>query len=678
MSSTWIPTVGNTVRVQDELMTLTKLEGTEVVLRSVTSRFVTTMSIVEFLKVVEPANPAEKSSMVTGVDLLSAEERADLEKLVRQFAWIINPVDDPDAPAKAEQRVEAVAEAMGVSTRTVRRKLKAFRESGANSLVSGDITRRRGLRTDQQWTEIARVVVGEQVRQTTSSRKNVMWEINLRFRQECGDEAELPSLSTRYRRLADISKGAATFGATKHRASIADAPKTAHGQMDITRPGQLIVLDSHRIDILVVVPKTRLHKDVVTRVELAAAMDYCNRTIVGVVTSPNNNRVDVGNVIMQACSVMAAPEGIPEEAAWRYEGVPQQISVPAGEVWGMPYVGPEAILTDRGKPYVAEHVVSVCQELGISVYTAQPYKPTDKALIERFFGTLNSGLISMLPGYVGSDPTLRGLDVDKEDLLTIHELDTMIRQWICTVYHHNKQSGLTFAGMPQRDMSPAEMYEASISCHGLPRLLVRPGDWIKFLPKVTRTIQRYGVEWDKRIYDGPALDAYRHRQSTEPRVRRRDHFRFAYDVNDIRKIYFQDPETNEIHTLWWRQARGLDAPFSDAMMQLVRAIGAEDLPDSWMKEREFVDAALGALGKDRKLRSRVTSDGSRLPKVMEKLAAADKAWAQTPLQDGLPPIENEPVDDLDDPDSEDDVVDDISLLAIADEDDEWAGAVDEY
>ena len=199
-----------------------------------------------------------------------------------------------------------------------------------------------------------------------------------------------------------------------------------------------MVLDSHRIDILVVVPKTRLHEDIVTRVELAAAMDYCNRTIVGVVTSPNNNRVDVGNVIMQACSVMPAPEGIPEEAAWRYRGVPQQVSVPAGEVWGMPYVGPEAILTDRGKPYVAEHVVSVCQELGISVYTAQPYKPTDKAVLERFFRTLNSGLISMLPGYVGSDPTLRGLDVDKEDLLTIYELDNMIRQWICTVYHHNK------------------------------------------------------------------------------------------------------------------------------------------------------------------------------------------------------------------------------------------------
>lgn len=674
MGATWVPKLGSTVKVKDELMTITDRQGTDIVLRSVNSRFTTTMSIVEFVRVVKQANPAEESSMVTGVDLLSPEERADLEKLVRQLAWIVNPVDDPDAPTHVEQRVEVVAEAMGVSTRTVRRKLKNFRESGANGLVSGDITRRRGLRTDQRWTEIAREVVGEQARQTTNSRKNLMWEINLRFRQECGDEAKLPSQPTRYRRLNDISKGAATFGATKHRVSIADAPKTAHGQMDITRPGQLVVLDSHRIDILVVVPKTRLHEDMVTRVELAAAMDYCNRTIVGVVTSPNSNRVDVGNVIMQACSVMPAPEGIPEEAAWRYEGVPQQISVPAGEVWGMPYVGPEAILTDRGKPYVSEHVVSVCQELGVSVYTAQPYKPTDKAALERFFRTLNSGLISMLPGYVGSDPTLRGLDVDKEDLLTIYELDNMIRQWICTVYHHNKQSGLTFAGMPQRDMSPAEMYEASIACHGLPRLLVRPGDWIKFLPKVARTIQHYGVQWDNRIYDGPVLDAYRHRQSTEPRVGRPDHFRFAYDVNDIRKIYFQDPETNEIHTLWWTQARGLDAPFSDAMMQLVRAIGAEDLPDRWMKEREFLDAALEALGKNRKLRSRVTSDGSRLPSVLDKLAAADRAWAEAKPDDQRPAFEDAFEDDLNDPDAD---FDDVVLLAISEDSDEsdngWTG-----
>ena len=236
MSSTWVPTVGNTVRVQDELMAFIKIEGGEVVLRSVASRFITTMSVVEFIRVVKQANPAEESSMVTGVDLLSPDERADLEKLVRQLAWIIDPVDDSDAPALVEQRVAAAAESMGLSTRTVRRKLKRFRESGANGLVSGDITRRREFRTDQRWTEIAREVVGEQARQTTNSRKNVMWEINLRFRQECGDEAELPSQSTRYRRLEDISKGAATFGATKHRVSIADAPKTAHGQMDITRP----------------------------------------------------------------------------------------------------------------------------------------------------------------------------------------------------------------------------------------------------------------------------------------------------------------------------------------------------------------------------------------------------------------------------------------------------------
>ena len=166
MSPTWVPTVGSTVRVQDELMTYIKNEGTHVVLRSV--RFITTMSFVEFVRVVKQANPADETSMVTGVDLLSPEERDDLEKLVRQLAWIINPVDDPDAPAHVEQRVAAVAEAMGKSTRTVRRKLKSFRESGANGLVSGDVTRRREFRTDQRWTEIAREVVGEQVRQTTN------------------------------------------------------------------------------------------------------------------------------------------------------------------------------------------------------------------------------------------------------------------------------------------------------------------------------------------------------------------------------------------------------------------------------------------------------------------------------------------------------------------------------
>src|SRR5699024_4541149 len=101
---------------------------------------------------------------------------------------------------------------------------------------------------------------------------------------------------TQYRRLEECAKGAATFAGTKRRESVANSPKTAHGRMDITRPGQSVVLDSHRVDILVVMPGSRLHKDLVTRVEISVAQDYYTRAIVGIQVSPATDRVDVGHV----------------------------------------------------------------------------------------------------------------------------------------------------------------------------------------------------------------------------------------------------------------------------------------------------------------------------------------------------------------------------------------------
>ena len=109
-------------------------------------------------------------------------------------------------------------------------------------------------------------------------------------------------------------------------------------------------------------------------------------------------------------------------------------------------------------------------------------------------------------------------------------------------------------------------------------------------------------------------------------------------------------------------------------MQMVRTIGAEDLPDRWHHEREFVDAALKAMGKDRKLRSRIYEDDSRLPSVLDKLAAADRAWAEAKPDDQRPTSEDAFEDDLDDPDAD---FDDVVLLAISEDsdesDDDWTG-----
>ena len=67
--------------------------------------------------------------------------------------------------------------------------------------------------------------------------------------------------------------------------------------------------------------------------------------------------------------------------------------------WGVP----EAIKTDNGKDYTANHVVRVLMsfEPAIAHLTCQPFSPWQKPHIERSFKTFSHEILELLPGFVG-------------------------------------------------------------------------------------------------------------------------------------------------------------------------------------------------------------------------------------------------------------------------------------
>lgn len=81
-----------------------------------------------------------------------------------------------------------------------------------------------------------------------------------------------------------------------------------------------------------------------------------------------------------------------------YAGLPDLVVAGDGTA-GLAGVAAETIVVDHGKIYLSDHMLSVCQRLGISVQPARPHTPTDKAAVERFFRTLSEGLLAALPGY---------------------------------------------------------------------------------------------------------------------------------------------------------------------------------------------------------------------------------------------------------------------------------------
>jgi hypothetical protein len=228
---------------------------------------------------------------------------------------------------------------------------------------------------------------------------------------------------------------------------------------------------------------------------------------------------------------------------------------------GLPGVAAETVVVDHGKIYLSEHLLGVCERLGISIQPARPLTPTDKAACERFFRTLREGLLVALPGYKGPDVYSRGADPEGCAYFFVDELERIIREWTADIYHRRPHEGLVEPGAPGVALSPSEMFEAGLARTGRLRVPAHPGLVFDFLPTTWRTIQHYGVELYGLRYNGPALTPYRNRTSPFTGVHA-GRWPIRYDPDDVSRVYFCDPADSAWHTLVWEHATDIGVPFS--------------------------------------------------------------------------------------------------------------------
>jgi len=97
---------------------------------------------------------------------------------------------------------------------------------------------------------------------------------------------------------------------------------------------------------------------------------------------------------------------------------------------------PNKLIIDNGSDYQDSGFLKSCRKLNITVEACKPRDPNAKALIERFFRTLNTDLIHKLLGTTFSNPAERG-DYKSQDLarLTLDDLRHHVETWIEDVYH---------------------------------------------------------------------------------------------------------------------------------------------------------------------------------------------------------------------------------------------------
>ena len=480
----------------------------------------------------------------------------------------------PGRPLEAKYAAKAAE--LGVAARSVRRWVAEFREHGEAGLApKKGPARKSRVTADDRWVETALEVMVEHTRESKPSRTMVIERTRARVIARFGPEVvPQPSRATAFRLLAELEDRHPLFRlSTKRNRDIADRPEGAYGKLRPTRPGEYLLMDSTRLDVFAFDPLTLRW----VQAELSVGMDWYTRCITGIRLTPVSTKaVDVSAVLYQCFRPRSAGRDWPRRAVWPEHGIPGTVLVDVEAVDGpgfaSPPLVPETLVVDHGKVYVSEHLTSVCRRMGISIQPARLRTGRDKGPVERYFRTLREGLLQALPGYKGPDIHSRGERPEDDAFFFLDELEAIIREWTAVVYHCRSHASLVDPGLPGLRMSPAKMFEHGMARAGYIEAPREPDLAFEFLPTKWRTIQHYGVEIDRRRYNGAGLPRRGAKSPYDGPVK--NGWPFQVDPDDISRIYFRDPDSRRWNTLVWEHAPAARMPLSEDALAFARKLAA--------------------------------------------------------------------------------------------------------
>jgi putative transposase len=116
---------------------------------------------------------------------------------------------------------------------------------------------------------------------------------------------------------------------------------------------------------------------------------------------------------------------------------------------------PTSFETDRGSDFLSEPIAATLAGLGTIHVPDPPYYPNNKGKVERFFKTLDSGCLRLLPGHMDAIGSSIGAAKKRvHEFLTLQQLDHEIAQWLDEDYHLREHS--------ETRRAPAEYWSQSV------------------------------------------------------------------------------------------------------------------------------------------------------------------------------------------------------------------------
>lgn len=306
-----------------------------------------------------------------------------------------------------------------------------------------------------------------------------------------------------------------------------------------TRPNQRAEFDFAQLDLLVVDPVDRLP---IGRPTLAAIRDKYTGYPLGIFISfdPPSYRL-----VMECLLYAILPKNhvqplFQTQHAYLAFGVPEVLVVD------------NAIELDRD-------LELACLQLGIELQDMPVRKPWFKGSVERWFRTLNTDLIHVIPGTTFSHFLERGeYDSQKQACMTLDRLWELLHLWIVDVYTQQVHEGV--GGHPQGKGVPAQLWQRALEAQIVPRLPPSRNDLLVLLTRTTkRKVHHYGIEFENLIYQSNALAplrsklarAKKHRTAhSEMAQAKEDDIKagivtLKYHPGDLSRIWVLDPFVSE-------------------------------------------------------------------------------------------------------------------------------------
>ncbi|MGW6917350.1 transposase [Kitasatospora sp. NPDC054939] len=491
------------------------------------------------------------------------------------------PEFDPERTTLTERRLAKVAELKALhpddacqlglgqaSERTLRRWSAGWHEHGIMGLADGRLTPvLRGHRSISP--QVAEAIHAECLHRSRVGMKTKERMIHQFVREKHGKEAEksIPHYTT----LSKVWKEwFGPEGGRQRYLRSAAAVETGASTVTITRPGQVVVLDTTPFPVKLL---DGVFGESITA-DLTLGLDAFTHSLVAFRLTPgSDSSIEVAMLLRDVMVPLPMRPDWTPDMAWHYPGVPAALVTEfAGHpVAGRPFFAPETLTSDHGSVYKNHHLVQVARTLGVVVLPARAMRPQDKAACERAFSGIQSLLLELLLGYRGRDVADRGADPEGDAAWTVDEMEHLLATWIVKIWQNRRLDQYAPTWDPGGRHSPNTLFAAAAARDGIALQIPDPDLYHHLLPAHYVKIHgARGVKIGGLWYGGghPVLTDLGTFPS--PRSgRHRGKWAVNRDPRDCRQVYFE--RAGQWHTLPWNGLpSGGDIPaFGDARVQQV-------------------------------------------------------------------------------------------------------------